>query len=115
MNPMRFPSRGGVVVLVYLVVMMAGCSDDSTGPVVEEPFDPTFAVEVVQDVSGMVEADDEDVFELVGTTAAPIFGLPTGGSPDAGVQSEMAGVWSALWGMLGEGVTLLVVLENLYH
>lgn len=66
-------------------------------------------------LGGMVEADDEGVLELLGTVAAPVFELPTGGSPSAGVQADMEKVWNALWGLLGEGVTLLVVLENLYH
>lgn len=66
-------------------------------------------------LDGAVEADDQHVLELTGTPAAPTFRLPTGESPALEVQTEMAHVWSALWGLLVDGVGLVDVLESLYR
>jgi len=71
--------------------------------------------DVLGELDGTVEADDRDVLLIGGTAVAPTFQLVGGGSPQADVQTDMAEVWGALWGMLDDGVNLVDVLEGLYR
>lgn len=72
-------------------------------------------IDVDDGLQGVVEIDDDAVLELGGTVLAPLFRLPEDGSPSAELHAEMVGLWSALWGVQGQGVGAVTVLEGLFR
>lgn len=93
------PSRGNMVGLLCVSAVLAGCSDDSTGPGGDPAFDPAFAVEVVDEVLGAFEASEVEVvmgninFALGQAQAAPAavsdHGLPGAGSTYVYDESDL--------------------------
>lgn len=58
MNRTRAPRWGGVVFFVYLSFASAACSDSRPTAPVDEPFDPTFAVDVLGAVTDALVASE---------------------------------------------------------